>query len=227
MFTFKTYQLFLSLFLKEQCMRNDYLRIIFYKRLSKYSTDTAQINGTFDKLLKAYQSEKRYYHDLTHIISLLKLFEEHHGALLDKDVVYLAIWFHDAVFDAWKSDNEEQSAEWAKEFLTTIGFPNAKADKVVNFILATKTHESNGDGDMNYFLDFDLSILSADDTIYDVYTKQIRDEYSFYPSFLYNRGRRKILQNFLNKNHIYKTDVFYGKNEAKARENIQRELDNL
>jgi predicted metal-dependent HD superfamily phosphohydrolase len=208
-------------------MRNDYLRILFYKRLSKYSSDTALINGTFDKLLKAYESEKRYYHDLTHIVNLLKLMGEHHTLLLDEDVVYLAIWFHDAVFDSWKSNNEEESAEWAREFLTALNFPNLKTEKVVNYIIATKTHESNGDKDMDFFLDFDLSILSAEETIYVVYTKQIRDEFSFYPNFLYNRGRKKVLQNFLGKNRIYKTDLFYENNEIKARENIQRELDAL
>lgn len=208
-------------------MKSDYLRIIFYKKLSFYSQDTAVINGTFDELLKCYNTPKRYYHDMTHIISLLKLWENNKNRLADEEIVYLAIWFHDAIYDSWKSDNEELSAEMAKEFLIKINYPEYKIEKVLSYILATKTHESNGDSDLNFFLDFDLAILGSDETIYDIYAQQVRDEYSFYPTFLYNRGRRKVLNAFLEKNSIYKSDEFKALLESQARANIQRELDNL
>ena len=208
-------------------MRIDYLRIIFYKKLSQYSQDKADINGTFDELSKLYSSPKRYYHDITHITNLLKLWENNKNKLGDEEIVYLVIWFHDAIYDSWKSDNEELSAEMAKEFLIKINYPIYKIDKVVQYILATKTHESNGDSDLNFFLDFDLSILGADETIYDIYAQQIRDEFSFYPNFLYNRGRRKVLNAILEKKSIYKTDEFKALLENQARTNIQRELDNL
>ncbi len=208
-------------------MRIDYLRIIFYKKLSQYSQDTADINGTFDELSKLYSSPKRYYHDITHITNLLKLWESNKNKLGDEEIVYLVIWFHDAIYDSWKSDNEELSAEMAKEFLIKINYPIYKIDKIVQYILATKTHESNGDPDLNFFLDFDLSILGADETIYDIYAQQIRDEFSFYPNFLYNRGRRKVLNAILEKKSIYKTDEFKALLENQARLNIQRELDSL
>lgn len=115
----------------------------------------------------------------------------------------------------------------AKVFLNNINFPAERTAKVVNYILATKTHESNGDNDLNYFLDFDLSILGAEDVIYDVYTQQIKDEYFLYPSFIYNRGRKKAMTSFLQKENIYKTEKFRKLYEEKARANIQREIDNL
>ncbi len=208
-------------------MRIDYLRIIFYKKLSQYSQDTADINGTFDELSKLYSSPKRYYHDITHITNLLKLWENNKNKLGDEEIVYLVIWFHDAIYDSWKSDNEELSAEMAKEFLIKINYPIYKIDKIGQYILATKTHESNGDSDLDFFLDFDLSILGADETIYDIYAQQIRDEFSFYPNFLYNRGRRKVLNAILEKKSIYKTDEFKALLENQARLNIQRELDSL
>ncbi len=208
-------------------MRIDYLRIIFYKKLSQYSQDTADINGTFDELSKLYSSPKRYYHDITHITNLLKLWESNKNKLGDEEIVYLVIWFHDAIYDSWKSDNEELSAEMAKEFLIKINYPIYKIDKIGQYILATKTHESNGDSDLDFFLDFDLSILGADETIYDIYAQQIRDEFSFYPNFLYNRGRRKVLNAILEKKSIYKTDEFRSLLENQARLNIQRELDSL
>lgn len=193
----------------------------------QYCTDKALLETTFDDLLELYNSKNRVYHDVTHVISLLKRWEESKLNINDDDVVYLAIWFHDAIFNTWKSDNEEKSAELAKAFLDKTCFPPSRIEKVVNYILATKTHDSDGSNDLNYFLDIDLSILGSEETIYDIYTKQISDEYSFYPSFLYNRGRRKVLNSFLEKEFIYKTEEYRSKLEEQARINISRELESL
>jgi predicted metal-dependent HD superfamily phosphohydrolase len=206
-------------------MRNDYLKIIFYKKMSAYASDKALINQTFENLLRLYDHSKRFYHDSTHVVDLLNQMEARRVALKDEETIYLAIWFHDAVYLAGKPDNEEKSAELAKNFLTQTQFPAFKMQKVVDYILATKTHGMSEDSDLNYFLDFDLSILGAEDLIYDIYSQQIREEYGFYPSFLYDRGRKKVLKAFLERDFIYKTDEFRDKYEAKARENIQRELD--
>lgn len=208
-------------------MKKDYLKIIFYKRLSKYTTNTGFINDTFDELIRFYSSDARQYHGLPHIVKLLRLLEEYKFYIQDEDVVFLAIWFHDAIYSTWRNDNEEKSAFWAKETLRESTMSPENIEKVVQYIEATKTHESNNDSDLNFFLDFDLSILGSDDTIYDVYARQIREEFSLTPSFMYKRGRRKVLTNLLERPHIYKTTVFQMKFEAKARENIQRELKNL
>ena len=76
---------------QSEIMKNDYLRIIWYKKLSKYSDNTALINGTFDELLKNYNSGKRYYHDLTHVIDLLKLMEQVNFQMNDEEVLYFTI----------------------------------------------------------------------------------------------------------------------------------------
>lgn len=208
-------------------MTNEYLKIIFYKRLSKYTDNAKLINSTFAELLELYSDDRRHYHDLTHIISLLNQFETIKGELTDEDVVYIAIWFHDAVFDTWKSDSEDRSAAFAQEFLQQTKMPPSRIAKVVNYILATKTHEPNGEGDLDYFLDLDLSILGAEETIYDVYTRQIKDEYHLIPGFIYNRGRRKILRGIIERPNIYRTTFFRTKLEMQARQNIERELANL
>ena len=208
-------------------MKKDYLKIIFYKKLSKYSDNTAFINDTFDELMRHYSSDYRQYHGLSHIIKLLRLLEEFKFHIRDEDVVFYAIWFHDAIYSTWRDDNEEKSAFWAKQVLKETSMPPESIEKVVQYIQATRTHESKNDTDLNFFLDFDLSILGSDDIIYDVYTRQIREEFSLMPTFMYKRGRRKVLNGLLQRPHIYHSPVFQQMMEAKARENMQRELKNL
>ena len=210
-----------------QMMKNDYLKIIFFKRLSNYTHNARIVSETFDELLRRYDADNRHYHDIRHIANLLNLLDNYKFLIADYDVLYFAIWFHDAIYDAWQSNNEKKSADWATEVLKQTNFDPSRIEKVAQYINATKTHTSNGESDLNFFLDFDLSILGAEETIYDVYTRQIREEFHLVPSFIYNRGRRKILRGFLDREAIYKTDAFRYQIEPKARENMQRELENL
>jgi len=76
-------------------------------------------------------------------------------------------------------------------------------------------------------LDADLAILGKDWKDYENYIHQIRKEYSIYPDFLYNPGRKKVLIHFLEFDEIFKTNHFKEKYENIARENIQREISML
>jgi predicted metal-dependent HD superfamily phosphohydrolase len=97
--------------------------------------------------------------------------------------------------------------------------------RVVEMILATKTHVVSENQDINYFTDADLSILGKDWEVYNQYAKQVRNEYAIYPDLLYNPGRKKVLKHFLEMNQIYKTDYFTQKYEEQARLNLSRELE--
>lgn len=215
------------IFIAPRIMKTDYLKVIFFKRLSKYTDDATLINNTFTDLLNDYNAEQRHYHDLAHINNLLTLLEENKFQIEDEDAVFFAIWFHDAIYDTWKTSNEEKSADFAYEILRQTTMQPARIEKIVHYINATKTHTTNGDRDLSFFLDFDLSILGAEEIIYDVYTRQIREEFHIYPNFIYNRGRRKALRSLLERAYVYNTHEFRGQFETKARANMQRELDTL
>jgi predicted metal-dependent HD superfamily phosphohydrolase len=214
-------------FVFRRSMKTDYLKIIFFKKLSKYTQNHKLIQSTFDDLIANYTSEKRHYHDLSHVVNLLNLLEDYKFKVNDEDVLFFAIWFHDGIYDTWKTTNEEKSADWAREILSQTNMTTTQVEKVVNYILATKTHAPNGDFDLRLFLDFDLSILGADEAIYDHYTRQIWEEYHLVPNFVYNRGRRKVLRDFLERPTIFQSDDFRLRLEAQARQNIQRELERL
>jgi len=76
-------------------------------------------------------------------------------------------------------------------------------------------------------LDVDLAILAASREAYTRYTHAIREEYKIYPYFLYKKGRKKVLQHFLERKQIYFTEEFQAQHEANARENLRWEIATL
>src|SRR5215475_4432514 len=73
-----------------------------------------------DELVRAYTAPDRHYHNLAHIEAMLGLARSHGGALSDSDAVEAAIWFHDAIYDTRRHDNEVKSAELAAERLAAV-----------------------------------------------------------------------------------------------------------
>jgi predicted metal-dependent HD superfamily phosphohydrolase len=63
------------------------------------------------ELVSAYSASDRHYHDLRHIDAMLDLMREHVVLLADPGTVEAAIWFHDAIYDTHRDDNEQRSAE--------------------------------------------------------------------------------------------------------------------
>lgn len=191
------------------------------------NTNFTLANTLFTNLAKNYHYRKRHYHNFNHIAIMLELSDQYSNYLQQKDVVNLAIFYHDVIYNPLRKDNEERSARRAARELKQLQVPKNKIDLVERYILATKIHDLQGFGeesDLAYLLDFDLSVLGADWEAYVIYAQNIRKEYSVYPDFMYNPGRVQVLQHFLEKSVIYFTNLFYKNRETKARENIMREI---
>ena len=172
-----------------------------------------------------YSQPHRRYHTLAHVEALLRWAEEFRDRIADFAAVEQAIWFHDAIYDPRAADNEERSAQLAR---AEIDEESLRA-RVTQMILATKSHLLNdpNDGDLALFLDFDLSILGSDEATYDAYAQQIREEYEFVPEPFYRRERKRVLQRFLDRPHIYFNEEMRRRLEANARANIAREIARL
>ncbi len=179
-------------------------------------------------IIRRYSAAGRHYHNLEHLSDLLCLQQQYAPDIIDNDSVLHAIFFHDIIYTTTRKDNEEKSAQEAVQYLQNTRCPVDKQQKVYHYIMATAGHQNPlADPDLDYLLDFDLHILGATPAQYDAYTKQIRKEYWIYPAFMYNKGRKSVLQHFLSQPHIYKTAAFREKYELKARENMERELEAL
>lgn len=184
----------------------------------------------YQDLINRYNSAGRYYHDLNHITSLLHLTDRYGHILQCEDAVRFAIWYHDAIYDTNKLNNEQESADHAGEQMSKMNIDAGTITKCTNLILATKTHTistKNNRKDTGFMLDIDLSILAAPADEYHHYTQQIRKEYQQYPDPIYKAGRIKVLERLTIRPRIYHTEFFYEKWEKLARENISQELSTL
>jgi predicted metal-dependent HD superfamily phosphohydrolase len=210
-------------------MLSEKLAASWQQLTAPFTPDEALRRAALQQLAAAYEAPGRHYHTLTHIQALLEAVHEAPTPLHDAEVVQLAVWFHDAVYSPLRSDNEERSAVLAREFLTQTTLAPDRISRVVLLIERTKDHTQPqpDDPDLHFFLDADLQILGAPPAEYEQYAHQIRQEYRLVPGPLYRRGRRAVLQNMLAAATLYCTEYFQNKLDARARQNLQRELDDL
>jgi predicted metal-dependent HD superfamily phosphohydrolase len=181
----------------------------------------------FQSLLARYGEPHRKYHTLQHLAECLSAFEQVSSLATHPAEVEIALWFHDAIYDVKRSDNEERSASWAATGLAAGGAPAAVAQRVSALVLITKHTATPVTPDEQMLGDIDLGILGASEQRFAEYERQIREEYAFVPGFVFRRKRRAILQSFLQRPRIYGTARFYAALERAARVNLQNAVDSL
>ncbi len=173
------------------------------------------------QLLARYAEPHRHYHSLQHLGECLTLLDAHRAAAERPAEVALALWFHDAIYDVHRHDNEALSAAWAFEALTAAGVPDEAARRVHALVMATR-HDAVPEGrDAALLVDIDLSILGAAPPRFAEYERQIRAEYAHVPPTLFEERRRAILSHFLDRQPIYLTPGLRSERDAQARVNLQ------
>ena len=182
----------------------------------------------------AYAQPPRAYHSFAHVEALLRLYAEvaETTGWAQPAEVYLAMLYHDAIYDARRDDNEARSAEMAAEAIAQH-LPDAGIDiaRVVGLIEATAAHGRHVAGDFGAdaigddtrrFLDCDMAILGADPAAFDAYDRGIAAEYRHVPRWLFALNRRRFLKGLLARDRIYFDDFFHARFDAQARHNLRR-----
>jgi predicted metal-dependent HD superfamily phosphohydrolase len=187
----------------------------------------AGVAAAAQALLSAWAGPARSYHGLGHLRDCLARLDEFPEAAGYRDLVEAALWFHDAVYDPRAGDNEQRSAEQAREVLASLGVPGATADEVARLVLLTRHRAAPADAAGRLLCDIDLSILGQAATDFDAYDRSIRSEYSWVPDAVYRSERRRVLTGFLERNPLYQTGHFRHQFEAAARENLRRAVARL
>ena len=172
--------------------------------------------------MRAYSEQHRHYHTLQHLRECLAQFEAASMLARHPAEVELALWFHDAVYDPQRKDNEERSADWARASVLAAGCSPDIAERGAALVLATRSHVATADDpDTALLLDIDLAILGAAPARFAEYERQIRAEYAHVPEAEFRAGRARVLQGFLSRDRIYLTDAFHDALEGRARANLQ------
>ncbi len=203
------------------------LQQVFLQLSSATTNDRALQEQYWQEIVSHYNSPDRHYHNLSHLESLIAELEPCRLLLQDYSTILYSVFYHDIVYQASRSDNEEQSAQLAVQRMQALHTGTMAAEQCRSQILATKTHQRNQEQDTNLFTDADLSVLGKEPEWYKNYSRQIRQEYAIYPDELYFPGRAKVLQHFLEMPFIYKTTHFRNLYENQARHNIREELNGL
>jgi len=173
------------------------------------------------ELLGRYSEPHRAYHNVEHLKDCFRRFDEVHGLAQHPAEVLLALWFHDAIYDTRASDNEEESARWARDVVASSGGPPTSASRIYDLILATRHDDSSIRGDAALVADIDLTILGAPPERFQAYDRQIRQEYAWVPEPDFRETRLRILDGFLARPAIYLTGPFRRKYEVQARQNLE------
>ena len=200
----------------------------WHRLTAPFVPDEARREAEFQRLAAAYQAPTRHYHTLHHVANLLARLDA--AALHDRPVVELAVWYHDAVYHALKSDNEARSAAEALAFLQLSALAPERQQRVAFLIHRTADHiqpQPPDDTDLLAFLDADLSILGAPEVEYREYARQVRREYRRVPLLLYRPGRRKVLAKMLAAPVLFHTPALHAELDAAARRNLAAELAGL
>ncbi|MBT7346743.1 hypothetical protein HN807_06640 [Candidatus Bathyarchaeota archaeon] len=185
-----------------------------------------RLSQVHEKLINRYSDTHRHYHNIDHIAACLNEFNEVEHLLQNPVEVWLAVWFHDVVYDPKAHDNEERSVDYAEKALREI-IGEVTLENISRLIMATKHYRPASDHDSKFIQDIDLTILGGHRDIFDEYEERIRREYSWVPENRFRKGRADILSGFIERSTIYQTKYFRKKYEETARANLYYSISKL
>lgn len=185
----------------------------------------------------AYATPPRAYHHFGHVQDVLHRFAEITvgPGWTQPAEVYLAMLYHDAIYEASRKDNEARSADLAAaevaQWLPEAGIDTLRVAELIN-LTARHGQLSPGDFgddgfslDARHFLDCDMAILGAAPEVFDAYDRGIAEEYKGHvPGLLFRLNRKRFLKGLLARDRIYLSDWFHQRYDAQARANLGRAI---
>jgi predicted metal-dependent HD superfamily phosphohydrolase len=176
-------------------------------------------------LVRRYAAPGRRYHDLLHLATVLDAVDVLSDEAADPRLVRLAAWYHDAVYEVDRDDNEERSAALAERSLSTAGLRQADVAEVSRLVRLTASHAPRG-GDANgaVLCDADLAVLAGGADEYAAYLAAVRAEYGRFSDEEFRAGRTAVVQELLRLPALYSTAHGTAAWEDAARANLRAEL---
>lgn len=192
-------------------------------------------------LAAACAEPPRAYHDLRHVAEVLGHWQQvaDGPGWAQPRETWLALLYHDAVYQPGRGDNEARSAAFAAQQIEqglahVPGQPPIDAQRVAGLIELTARHGSIDRAELAddphpedacNLLDCDMAILGAAPARFDAYDAGIAAEFrGLMPAWLYRIRRRAFLKSLLARDRIYLGEFFHARLDAQARANLRRAL---
>jgi len=176
------------------------------------------------QLLSRYSEPHRAYHTLQHLQECLELRRDLAAPDASAAEIDIALWFHDAIYEPTRSDNEARSADWLDDVATSAGLAPEVRERLRRLVMVTRHSVAPATTDEALLVDIDLSILGAPPARFSEYEEQVRQEYLHVPAWIFRRKRREILVGFLARDAIYTTAQCRQRFEAQARRNLAESI---
>lgn len=183
----------------------------------------------------AYATPTRAYHSIAHVDAVLAeadIVEAGPGWVQPREV-RLAVAYHDAIYDAARSDNEARSAQLARDhiaqWMPAHGIDSARVAHLIELtarhgrIDAEALADDAAPSDTMHFLDCDMAVLGAPAPVFDAYHRGIAAEYRGHvPGWLFKVNRKRFLKALLARERIFLSDFMHARLDAQARINLRR-----
>ena len=166
----------------------------------------------------------RCHHDIEHLREVLTALEilAMDGLVFNARVTRRAAWFHDAVYDVFRDDNEEASADLARHLIR-----GTTGERIAAVVMTTKTHQPGDDPEAVALCDADLAVLGSGRQRYARYCQEIRNEYAHVPERQFRSRRAEALTTLLKHEHLFASPQGRSRWEAPARRNVDAEIRQL
>ncbi len=145
-------------------------------------------------LPKQWQEPHRHFHTEEHLSNLIEdiehLYQHQNVSEEDRKVLLLTAFYHDAIYDPTRTDNEESSAEYFGQ----VADSHPRTDHVKSIILDTKNHQPSGELS-SLFCHLDLKIVRESNfSRLMIWEKQIFREYQYLDYPVYKKNRLAFLE---------------------------------
>lgn len=173
----------------------------------------------FTALYAAWSAESRRYHDLNHLVDCLRELDAANAPAPAEDLAELALWYHDAIYEAGAHDCEERSARLLASDAADLAIPGTVANAAAELVRATAHGRAATRSDLaaQLVLDVDLSILGKDPLRFMDFDYGVEEEYAAIPTRAFRTGRARFLATMLERDSLYLTDQFHARYEQRAR----------
>jgi predicted metal-dependent HD superfamily phosphohydrolase len=186
------------------------------------------IGDAFDRLHTAWAGPQRRYHDLRHLAACLCEIDRAAFVPATADVIELALWYHDAIYEPGARDCEPRSADLLVRDAAALAIPRELAGCAADLVRATAhaaAPTACGDPATDLIVDIDLSILGRDRVAFLDYEYSVEEEYAAIPTAAFRTARGQFLGSLLATQFIFRTPIFRARYEERARANIRSLLD--